>query len=104
MGVDSTFIQWIDENICSLNRLRKDASLDGQINKMDFSIRLCNVAVKDDKTLDIEAVVKAARKDAEYASLEDYWVEVKPKLQSNINPGLKAKEAYELLYAVWLYD
>jgi hypothetical protein len=102
--IANALIGLVDENIGKLSILRKATGLDGQINKVDFSINRCKVTIKNEKTLDVEVFVKSELKRSEYASLEDHWIDVKPRLQSSIEPGLKAKETYELLYAVLLYD
>ncbi len=102
--VENALVSLVDENIGKLSVLRKATGLDGQINKVDFSISHCNIDIKDSKTLDVEVFVKSVLKQSEYASLEDYWTDSKPRIKSSIEPGLKAKETYELLYAVLLYD
>jgi hypothetical protein len=103
-SAENALIEQLDSEFSKLNRLRKAAGIDGQINKIDFSIRKCSIDIKDDRKLDVEVTVTPLRKDAEYASMLDYWVDVKPRLLSTIHPGLKAKETYELMYAVLLYD
>jgi hypothetical protein len=102
--VPNALINMVNDNVGKLSVLRKAHDLDGQVNKVDFSIRRCNISIKDSKTLDVDVYVKPLLKLAEYASLEDYWIDVKPRLQSSIELGLKAKETYEMLYAVLLYD
>lgn len=94
----------VDTSIERLFTLRRAHPLDGQISRVDFSIRKCNVAIKNERTLDVEVIVKPQLKQAEYASMFDYWIDAKQRLTANIDPGLKAKEAYELLYAVQLFD
>lgn len=101
---ENALIALIDENIEKLNRLRKAPELDGQINKIEFSISTCDITIKDEYTLDVEVAVTMWRKEMEYASMFDYWVDVKPRLLKSTDNGLKSKEAYEFLYALQVYD
>ncbi len=74
------------------------------ILQIDTSIVSTGVVIRDNATLDLRVYIDSKQKCNEYASLEDYWIDVKPFLQQNIHPGLKAKKMFEMRNAVTSND
>lgn len=74
------------------------------IVNLDFSISYLNVTIVDDEKLNLKVTIDSDIKDAEYESLQGYWIDTKRVLLQATHPALKAKAAFELRYAVAMYD
>jgi hypothetical protein len=91
-------VKTIDENIAILFP-PKDPIL-----QIDTSIVSTGVSIQDEKTLNLRVCINSRQKNNEYASLGDYWADIKPVLQQDIHPGLKAKKMFEMRTAVTSND